>query len=89
VYVTDYTTIRVSKDAKEAAQESKHTTETWNEYIQRCTDNPPEIEGDGCNVDTAKLAQKLAELSGGSGPVELEATERNKIAEEVAGRLSR
>jgi len=37
------TTIGVSKEAKEAAQKAKHENETWDEYIQRCTDEPPEI----------------------------------------------
>jgi len=41
--VTDKTTIAVSKDAKEKAREAKHESETWNEYLQRCTDEPPEI----------------------------------------------
>ena len=41
--MTEYTSIRVTKAAKEAAQESKADSETWNEYLQRCTDNPPEI----------------------------------------------
>ena len=41
--MTDYTTIRVSKAAKEAAQEAKRDGETWNDYIQRCTDTPPSV----------------------------------------------
>ena len=42
--MTDYTTIRVSKDAKEAAQEAKRDGETWNEYLQRCTETPPNVQ---------------------------------------------
>jgi len=42
--MTDYTTIRVSKEAKEAAQEAKRDGETWNEYLQRCTDTPPNVQ---------------------------------------------
>ena len=41
--MTDYTTIRVSKEAKESAQEAKRDGETWNDYIQRCTDTPPSV----------------------------------------------
>ena len=41
--MTDYTTIRVSKAAKESAQEAKRDGETWNEYLQRCTDTPPSV----------------------------------------------
>ena len=41
--MTDYTTIRVSKAAKVSAQESKRDGETWNDYLQRCTDTPPSV----------------------------------------------
>ena len=41
--MTEYTSIRVTVDAKEDAEESKRDGETWNEYLQRCTDNPPEV----------------------------------------------
>jgi len=58
--MTDYTTIRVSKDAKAKAQESKHDNETWNDYLQRCTDNPPVVEGGGSGVDVEQLADSVA-----------------------------
>ena len=41
--MTEYTSIRVTVDAKENAEASKRESETWNEYLQRCTDNPPEV----------------------------------------------
>ena len=41
--MTEYTTIRVSKAAKESAQTAKRDGETWNDYIQRCTDTPPSV----------------------------------------------
>ena len=41
--MTEYTTIRVSKTAKESAQEAKKDGETWNDYLQRCTDTPPSV----------------------------------------------
>lgn len=69
----DYTTIRVTQDAKDAAEESKREGETWNDYLQRCTDNPPEIV-EYVEADTNQ-------------PVRLEATEYRKIADEVEGRL--
>jgi hypothetical protein len=40
----DYTTIRVTQAAKDRAEQSKHDDETWSDYIERCTDNPPEIK---------------------------------------------
>ena len=41
--MTEYTSIRVTVDAKENAEASKRDSETWNEYLQRCTANPPEV----------------------------------------------
>jgi len=41
--MTEYTTIRVSKAAKSSAQEAKRDGETWNDYLQRCTDTPPSV----------------------------------------------
>ena len=41
--MTEYTTIRVSKAAKESAQEAKKDGETWNDYLQRCTNTPPSV----------------------------------------------
>jgi len=73
--MTEYTSIRVTKAAKEAAQESKADSETWNEYLQRCTDNPPEIRE---FVDADKI---------NTGTAEVEATTINQIAEEVARQL--
>ena len=75
--MTEYTSIRVTQEAKEAAEGSKRESETWNEYLQRCTDNPPEVRK---YVD--------ADAAGGeSGPVTLEAGEYAKIADEVEGRM--
>jgi len=36
--MTDWTTLRVRQDAKEAAEQSKQPDETWSEYILRCGD---------------------------------------------------
>jgi len=111
--MTEYTTIRVSKDAKAKAQEAKRDGETWNEYLQRCTETPPELQefvpveevvGRDVpteSVDLSEVNKKLdridsalgdtvaeaLEIGDGRNPVELEATEYRKIADEVAGRL--
>lgn len=39
----EYTAIRVTPEAKNAAEESKRDDETWDEFVQRCTDNPAEV----------------------------------------------
>jgi len=63
--MTDYTTIRVTETAKAKAEESKRDDETWNEYIQRCTDNPPvrkefvdagEVAAGGVSYDDVRAA---------------------------------
>lgn len=38
----DYTSIRVTEAAKADAQQSKREEETWNDYLRRCAENPPE-----------------------------------------------
>jgi len=60
------TTIGVSKEAKKAANEAKHDNETWNEYLQRCTDEPPEIveftpAEDGADMDVDALRDTIRE----------------------------
>ena len=73
--MTEYTSIRVTQEAKENAEASKRDGETWNEYLQRCTDNPPEVRE---YVDTDAIA---------TADVTLDATERQRIAQEVADAL--
>jgi len=68
---TEYKTLRVpAKDYKQA-RESKDDSETWGEFLQRCSENPPEPKE---YVDATR-------------GVQLEATEIEKIAREVAERL--
>jgi len=62
--MTEHTAIRVRKDAKERAAQSKREDETWNDYLQRCTDNPPE---DRRYVDADAVADELAERLAGEG----------------------
>ena len=66
--MTDYTTIRVSKAAKESAQEAKRDGETWNDYLQRCTDTPPSVtefvpieDVVGREVPSAQIDQDVSE----------------------------
>ena len=40
--MTEYKTLRVPEDAYEVAKDSKQETETWGEFLQRCSENPPE-----------------------------------------------
>jgi len=39
----DYKTMRVPEDAYEAAKDSKRDGETWGQFLQRCTNTPPEF----------------------------------------------
>jgi len=63
--MTEHTTIRVTKDAKEAADKAKKENETWNEYIQRCTENSPEIvefvEAEHSGIDYTELANQVGD----------------------------
>jgi len=69
--MVDYKTLRVPEPDYEEARESKHDSETWGEFLQRCSENPPETKE---YVDATR-------------GVQLEATEREKIAREVVERL--
>jgi len=69
--MVEYKTLRVPADAYEEARESKDDSETWGEFLQRCSENPPETKE---YVDATR-------------GVQLEATEIEKIAREVAERL--
>jgi len=68
---TEYKTLRVPEPDYEQARESKHDSETWGEFLQRCSENPPETKE---YVDATR-------------GVQLEATEIEKIAREVVERL--
>jgi len=68
---TEYKTLRVPEPDYEEARESKNDSETWGEFLQRCSENPPETKE---YVDATR-------------GVQLEATEYEKIAREVAEQL--
>jgi hypothetical protein len=72
--MTDYKTLRVPESAYNDAKHAKRDGETWGEYLQRCSDNPPEI-------------REFVEADASTRPVTLEATEYSKIADEVEARL--
>ena len=36
--------IPISKEAFEAAKQAKKEKETWSEYVQRCAENPPQVQ---------------------------------------------
>lgn len=61
--MTEHTTIRVSKDAKAKADEAKKDNETWNEFIQRLSEEPPEIIefAESPEIDYTELANQTAE----------------------------
>ena len=71
--MTEYKTMRVPQEAWEAAKASKKTEETWGEFIQRCSNNPPEIK---------RFVEESA-----TNTVQLEATTINQIARQVAEEL--
>jgi len=69
--MVEYKTLRVPEPDLEKARESKHDSETWGEFLQRCSENPPETK----------------EYVNATRGVQLEATEYEKIAREVAKQL--
>jgi len=84
----DYTAIRVSTDAKEAAESAKRDGETWDDYIRRCTENPPEVREfvesgsvpDSSGVD---IEGALAELNGGVSYDDVKAACQAAIRDEL------
>ena len=87
--MTKYTSIRVTQEAKEAAEASKRDGETWNEYLQRCTDNPPEVREyvDADAIATGDVTLDAITDAVAARNMTLEADERTKIAREVAEEL--
>jgi len=41
--MTEYKTLRVPEDAYVEARASKKNSETWGDFLQRCSENPPEM----------------------------------------------
>jgi len=81
VMMTDktYEPIRVTEAAKEAAAEAKLDDETWDEYVQRCAEHPPQpVEV----VDAAAIADALGPDS------ETLPADADALAEAVADRVA-
>lgn len=57
----DYTAIRVSTDAKKEAAEVKRDGETWDDYIRRCTENPPEVR-EFVDADVGDVSEQLERI---------------------------
>jgi len=79
--MTNYKTLRIPQDAYDAAREAKRERETWGDFVQRCSQTPPEVRE---FVDAA-----VAEHPQTSDTVTLDASEHRKIAEAVAEVLGR
>ena len=64
--MTEYKTMRVPKAALEKARESKRETETWGEFLQRCSNEPPEIrefvEAGGDNSGECEVSGELQDI---------------------------
>ena len=80
--MTEYTSIRVTVDAKENAEASKRDGETWNEYLQRCTANPPEVRE---YVELGDLQDRLDRIESAASTAE----ERTGSIENTLEELSR
>lgn len=80
--MTDYTTLRVTAEAKAAAEASKREEETWNDYIRRCTDNPPEPREFVGVEDVQHLINELAATADGEGRVDSDGLAR-EVARQV------
>lgn len=66
--MTDYDTrIPVTAEARDIAREAKRDGETWDEYIRRCADAPPEVteyvNADAVGIDADTLATLEAKLN--------------------------
>ncbi len=87
----EYKTMRVPKEAWEVANETKRDGETWGEFLQRCSNNPPEIrefvEKSSTSNSGTDVEQKLDRIEAAQRTVDLEATAINQIADEVEQRL--
>jgi hypothetical protein len=78
--MTDYDTrIPVTAEGRDLARESKRDGETWDEYIRRCADEPPEVTE---LVNASELVDAIAAEADGQGRVD-----DSELAREVARQL--
>jgi hypothetical protein len=80
--MAEYTSIRVTQAAKDAAAESKRDGETWNEYLQRCTDNPPEVRE---YVAASGVSDQLDRIESAAKEATNAAQNAERAAEELGG----
>jgi len=62
--MVDYKTIRIPAEDYEQAKQSKRDSETWGEFVQRCTDEPPEVREfvdatEQQSIDYAEIESRL------------------------------
>jgi len=57
--MVDYTTMRVPTEDYEKAKASKKDSETWGEFLQRCTEQPPELVE---TVDAEAVVNRIDDL---------------------------
>ena len=81
--MTEYTSIRVTADAKEKAEASKRDGETWNDYLQRCTANPPEVRE---YVDGGDLREQLDRIESAASTAEERTGSIENTLENMGGR---
>lgn len=60
----EYKSIRVSEDVKQTAAEAKRDDETWDEFVLRCSENPPEVR-EFVERESVDIEQTLDELADG------------------------
>jgi len=78
--MTEYDTrIPVTAEGRDIAREAKRDGETWDEYIRRCADEPPEVTE---LVDAEQLVDAIAAEADGQGRVD-----DSDLAREVARKL--
>lgn len=80
----DYTAIRCTNGAKSEADEAREPGETWNEYVRRCAENPPEVIN---VVRVDEIRDELASLSIDADDVDLEGSDLT--ADDVAAAAER
>ena len=93
--MTDTTTIEIRDDQQEALRDLKqHDRESYKSVLDRL------LDGDTVETDNGRKRELLKEIHAeldrleerlngntGTGPVQLDATEYSKIADEIEGRL--
>jgi len=79
--MTEYTSIRVTEEAKAQAEDAKKEDETWNEYIQRCTANPPPV------IEYVQASDVVDAVAQDDTEATTNVTGDDALAEEIAERV--